>query len=54
MTKCTRSHIEPALISYPKIEREPVGKIDEILVLDHSPGNVGLQPVVAAGKVGPG
>ena len=35
-----------------KLEREPVGKIDEILVLDHAAGDVGAQPVVAAREVG--
>ena len=45
--------VEPAVIGDVKIEREPVGEIDEILVLHHPPGNVGLQPVIAAGEVGP-
>ena len=34
------SHVEPAVIGDVKIEREPVGEIDEILVLDHPPGDV--------------
>ena len=48
----TRSRIEPVAIGDAKLEREPVRKIDEILVLDHAAGNVGAQPVVAAGEVG--
>ena len=45
--------IEPVLIGDPKLEREPIGEIDEILVLDHPAGNIGAQSVVAAGEVGP-
>ena len=29
------------------------GQIDEILVLDHAAGDVGAQPIVAAGEIGP-
>ena len=47
------SGIEPVRIGDAKLEREPVGKIDEVLVLDHPAGNIGAQPVVAAGEVGP-
>ena len=41
------------LLSDAKFEREPVGEIHEILVLDHSAGDIGAQPIVAAGEVGP-
>ena len=47
------SRIEPVLLGDAKLEREPVGEIDEILVLDHAAGDVGAQPIVAAGEVGP-
>ncbi len=48
----TALRIEPVLLGDAKLEREPVGKIDEVFVLDHAAGNVGAQPVVAAGEVG--
>ena len=48
------SGIEPVVIADAKLEREPVGEIDEVLVLDHPAGNIGAHPVVAAGEVGAG
>jgi hypothetical protein len=50
---CDRSRIEPVLVGDAPPECEPVGEIDEILVLNHPAGDVGTQPVVAAGEVGP-
>src|SRR5271165_5509517 len=45
------SRIEPVLGGDPKLEREPIGKIDEILALDHTTGDVGAQPIVTAGEI---
>ena len=46
--------IEPVPFGDAKLEREPIGEIDEILILDHAASNVGAQPIVTAGEISPG
>jgi hypothetical protein len=48
-----RSLIEPILIGDAKLKGEPVRKIDEGLVLDHSAGNIGAHSIVAAREINP-
>ena len=47
------SFIEPLAVRDAELEREPVGQIHEVFVLDHATGDIGLEPVVPAGKVSP-
>jgi hypothetical protein len=47
------SHLKPLLFGDAKREREPVGEIHQVLVFDHAAGDVGRQPIVASGEVGP-
>ena len=47
------SFIEPLAVRDAELEREPVGQIHEVFVLDHATGDIGLEPVVAAGEVSP-
>jgi len=47
------ARVKPRLIGHAKAKREPVGEVDQILVLDRAAGDVGAQPVVAAGEVSP-
>ncbi len=46
--------IEPVAIGGAKRQRQPVGEVDQVLVLDHLAGNIGLQPVVSTGEIGAG
>ena len=46
--------VEPVLVADAKIERQPVGKIDEFLVLDRAALDLGQQSIIAAGEVGAG
>ncbi len=48
------AQVEPFAVLDTKGKGEPVGKVDQILVLDGVPGDLGSQPVVAAGQVGAG
>lgn len=46
-----RTHVEPRTPVDPEREREPVGQIHEVLVLDLSRAEVGRQPVVDPGRI---
>ncbi len=45
---------EPVPARGPRAEAQPVGEVDEVLVLDRSARDLGDQPVVAPGHVGAG
>ena len=47
-----RTHVEPRTTVDPEREREPVRQIHEVLVLDLSRADGGLQSVVDAGRIG--
>ena len=47
-------HVEPVATGQPELERQPVGHVHQVLVLDHAPGDLGRGPVVEAGDVGAG
>ena len=47
-------HIDDGAVRAADRQRQPVRRVEQILVLDHAPGHLRLQPVVAAGQVGSG
>ncbi len=43
--------VEPGLAVHPDLQRQPVGQVDQVLILDDPARHLGLQPVVAAGQI---
>src|SRR6266545_2847887 len=46
--------VEPRPAGDPQLQHQPVGDVDQVLVLDPAAGDLGDQPVVEAGQVGAG
>ena len=46
--------IEPITVLDAEVERQPIGGIDQIFILDGLAGDVSIKPVVAAGDLGAG
>jgi hypothetical protein len=46
------AQVEPVPACRTEAQEQPVGQVDEVFVLDHPPGDVGLETVVATGEVG--
>ena len=49
-----RQQVEPVAALRPEGDRQPVRQVDEVLVLDNPPGDLGGEAIIAAGEVGPG
>jgi hypothetical protein len=48
------AQIEPVAAGRPEAQRQPVRHVDQVFVLDHAAGDLGLEPIVAAGEIGAG